>query len=339
MHAHEQQSRYETTVQAPTTTEARRQEQCARSAGIVAPTYTHTGQHAPSRIDVEPVQELILAEHRLAQALQRFSSISSRMGLVPDWEQVVQRHVGMDGGDEPSGGWFGSGQQEKHTAAHPGARMVTSSFSAVGLVTSEANHASAASSGTGGGAVEFTKIRNPPASAPASNGRDGISSEATDEGSDTASGVLDFSKTAAAVSTSAYVPALHATSGGDANDTATTAKRPALPVRQPLLKQPAAPQLRQEHVEDGKETAAFLRSFRTGYELRPGSSSARASSSTASSPTLTSVATSLPTLRKINGRIGTGRMHAPSGEKKGKGRARAAPHAAGSSAVQQEVHT
>ncbi|KAK0524309.1 hypothetical protein OC842_005871 [Tilletia horrida] len=73
-----------------------------------------TLEHISSAFNVEPVHDLILAECGLAQAFRHYEEATRRMGLVPNWQQVLQRHVGL--GFEDEGGSLsaaaGSGASE-----------------------------------------------------------------------------------------------------------------------------------------------------------------------------------------------------------------------------------
>ncbi|KAK0522586.1 hypothetical protein OC835_006526 [Tilletia horrida] len=78
----------------------------AHSPPVTTPTPVQAG---PSAFDVEPVHELVLAECELAQAFRHYKEVTGRMGLFPNWRQVVRRHVGLAGDGQQSFSPAGSG--------------------------------------------------------------------------------------------------------------------------------------------------------------------------------------------------------------------------------------
>ncbi|KAK0557237.1 hypothetical protein OC844_005646 [Tilletia horrida] len=78
----------------------------AHSPPVTTPTPVQAG---PSAFDVGPVHELVLAECELAQAFRHYKEVTGRMGLLPNWRQVVRRHVGLAGDEQQSFSPAGSG--------------------------------------------------------------------------------------------------------------------------------------------------------------------------------------------------------------------------------------
>ncbi|KAK0518330.1 hypothetical protein OC835_007881 [Tilletia horrida] len=73
-------------------------------------------------VNIVPVHELISAERDLAQALRRYQGVTGRMGLVPNWMQVVQRHVhaqrDVAQGPGPTDSGSGSGSTSGSTSGN-----------------------------------------------------------------------------------------------------------------------------------------------------------------------------------------------------------------------------